>query len=227
MIKIARFFEIQFSDEGFSAAELLSFSHDHVARLANQNFEGRYNTMLAATTNAYEAFGGTVSDETTVDAIGKARTTAKTDHLETIKKKLSGLSGTLHGKFGNESVQYTEFFPQGLTEIHKATEPRVKPILDRIVQAATTHLPEEIEELTALRSTWDSLYQSASDGRASTGDADQIRQEANAALQLQLTKNLLELALEYVGQPAKAAVFFDESRLYNPKQSESSPPNAE
>jgi hypothetical protein len=56
-----------------------------------------------------------------------------------------------------------------------------------------------------------------------TSAADQSRQEATRALQLQLTKNLLELARQFVGCTDKANDFFDQSRLYNRKRAEDVP----
>lgn len=225
MLKIARFFEIQFADNDFSSAELLDFTQDHLGRLAEKNTDGRYDTMLAATGNVYEAFGGTVSNEKTAAAIGKARTKAKATHRKTIQDQLSGLSGTLHGKFGKDSVEYIEFFPQGLNEIHDAREAEIEPILDRIVQAATTHLPESVADLSSLLATWTTLYESATAGRAATTSAEQAWLESKTNLQLQLTTNLLDVAREFVGQPAMANDFFDESRLYNRQAGEGSGSN--
>ncbi|MCA9210549.1 MAG: hypothetical protein KDA55_19460, partial [Planctomycetales bacterium] len=39
----------------------------------------------------------------------------------------------------------------------------------------------------------------------------------------QLTQNLLDLDRQHIGQPEKASVFFDESRLYNATSSPDEP----
>jgi hypothetical protein len=136
---------------------------------------------------------------------------------------LSRLSGTLHGLFTKGTPTYIEFLPQGMDEVHAAKEAEVLPILDRVLGAAQTHLPASVAELTALRTQWLAVYQAASAGRGGTAAADQSRQEATRAMQLQLTKNLLELARQFVGRTDKANDFFDQSRLYNRKRAEDVP----
>ncbi|MEZ6110887.1 MAG: hypothetical protein R3C99_07725 [Pirellulaceae bacterium] len=219
MLRIHRFFELQFASKEISRAELLDFTQDHLGRLSQQNEGGQYDGMLTQTSAAYEAFGGTVSNEVTADAIGKARTAAKETHFQLILTRLSGLAGTLHGQFGKESVEYIEFFPRGLTEVREAREAEIEAILDRVVSAAETYLPASAAELTALRTRWIDVYQAATSGRAAATGANDSRDAAKADLQLQLTRNVLQLALEYVAQPDKASLFFDESRLHNAKSS--------
>ncbi|MCA9202480.1 MAG: hypothetical protein KDA59_05530 [Planctomycetales bacterium] len=223
MLKISRFFETQFTSRQFSRAELLDFTQDHLGRLGQQNDAGQYDEMLSATSAAYEAFGGTVSSEMTAGAIGKARTAAKVALRQTIERRLSGLAGTLHGQFGKESLQFIEFFPRGLNEVRDAREAEIEPILDRVVAAAGTYLPDSVTELTALRTQWLAVYQAATTGRATTAGANDDRDAAKAALQLQLTRNILDLARQHIGQPEKASVFFDESRLYNATSSPDEP----
>ena len=215
MMKLARWFEIQFSDKDFSIAELLDFSQDHLGRLATQNTDDRYDEMLTATTTAYEGLGGTVSNETTAQAVQKARTNAKVSHLKAILERVRRLSGSVVGTFGQDSSEYLEFFPQGLKDWNAARESEITGLLNRVIAAAGTHLPAMTAELTALKTTWITLLAAASGGRAATTAKGEARATAVAALQLQLTKNLLDIAREFVGQPNKANDFFDESRLYN------------
>ena len=123
-------------------------------------------------------------------------------------------------KFPKGSAAYTEFFPLGLNYSNKARLGQVPALLDRLITAADKHKttlgPELLAEFTALKAT----YNGARDGQVEAkGDLAQARADlatTRTALELQLGKNILTIALHHLGHPERAADYFNQSLLEDP-----------
>ncbi len=71
--------------------------------------------ILPQLDSALTAAGGATSSETVSLAVRKAGVQAKVILLGEIKTLISRRSGRIADGFGKKSVEYTEFFPQGVT----------------------------------------------------------------------------------------------------------------
>jgi len=210
-----RYADIQFDSRNISYADLVDFSGDHLARLAEYNGKvgGKFDELVAHTSDAYEALGGEASGLGLSKAIQKSKTATKALQLRRIKDALSRIAGTLHGKHRRDSPEYIAYFPQGLSELHWARQSEVQPILDRLVEVAQLNDGALYIELKALRDDWKVIYTDATRGKAATSSATDSRIEARESLARQLTRNVLTLALEFLGEPEKMRSFFDTSKI--------------
>jgi hypothetical protein len=208
-------FGILLDSPQFSVAEQLAFGSDHEVRLAANNPDGIFDGLLAETATALDAVSGSTGREATAEAVQKARTKAKTNLRQEIQAAVSQQSGAVHARFGKDSPEYLEFFPRGLTELRLAREAEVPEILQRLVDAADANLPELKPVFTDLLTRWKAVSGEAAARRAARSASAEERNEALQALRAQLTKNLLTLALHFLGQPEKAKIYFNTSLLYN------------
>lgn len=215
MKDIPFFFKVHFNQQAFSLTEKLIFAQDHEAKLVANNPDGARDEMIALTATRIDAVSEKQARETTAAAVQKARTATKDKYRKTIEETVSRQSGLVVAKLGKDSPAYLEFFPAGLTEFHNARDSEVAPLLERLIEAATAHLPELTPTFQELSDTWEAVTGEASSRRAKRKTTAEGRADAIQALEIQLTRNLLTLALEFLGQPEKANVFFNSSLLYN------------
>jgi hypothetical protein len=170
---------------------------------------GEFDTLIAETDTAYTALGGKTSDEAVSKAVRKARTFAKTLHLDQVLNTLSRREGRVRDAFGKSSATYLEFYPRKLEEYRSAREAEITPLLTRYLAAATAHLPDLAPEIQTLLDTWNSVYGEASKQAGVVSGRSGGQDEAMLAMKRQLMRNALSLALHFLGQTEKASVFFN------------------
>ena len=115
----------------------------------------------------------------------------------------------MHARFSKDSDVYLKFFPRGVSGLRRARGAEVLPLLNRIVQALEEHLPDKLAAWKELREKWRALYVSASEGKSTVRSSAGSRAGMVEELQVQLTRNLPQLAAHFIGQPEKAGEAFD------------------
>jgi len=230
MINIQRFFENHLSNREISAEELRQFAEDHIGRLkAQPTLPAAITALLAPTEAAFATFDAALSARTTLQATQSGGTISKDEALQLFRTTVRQREGRIRDKFAKGSAPYAEFFPQGLKEYNKARLGQVIGLLDRLIAAATKHQaalgPELLAEFTAIKTS----FSTARDGQVeSKGDLAQARAKVastRTVLELQLGRNILAIASQFLGQTAQAAIYFNQSLLEDPtRNNEDTPP---
>ncbi|HEX8372191.1 MAG TPA: hypothetical protein VF585_05400 [Chthoniobacterales bacterium] len=231
MLKLSRFFENIFSVRGISSEELRSFAEDHLGKLEAHS---AYATMLTATQAVFDPFDAALSAR--AEQIGSlgGDTLTKDQVLQLFRTKIRQRRGRVVDVFAEGSAEYREIFPQGLTYYTKATMETIKQRLDYAVEKFTKFQAQLgaplLAEFTALRSSFNEARTGQVEVKGQVSQARGAVKTTRTALELQLMKNLLTLAKDFVGQPEKEAEFFDQSKLEDPTQSQEAedvvPPSA-
>lgn len=225
MINIRRFFENHLSNSEISAEELRQFAEDHIGKLkALPNLPASLTALLAPTEAAFDDFDGKLAARAVLQATQSGGTITKDEALQLFRTTVRQREGRVRDKFAKGSAAYVEFYPQGLQEYNKARLGQVPALLDRFIAAAgkyQTELgPELLAEFTAMKTT----FSTARDGQVEAkGDLAQARANVAAsrsALELQLGRNILAIASHHLGQPERAADYFNQSLLEDPTRSD-------
>lgn len=214
MLNLNRVFDIWFSDPEIIPSRKLSFADDLRDRLAANNSGGDFDVILPQLDAALTAAGGAASSESVALAVRKAAVQAKVILLAEIKSLISRRSGRISDTFGKNSVEYTEFFPQGVTAYREMTEPEVATGLDTIIAAARKYDPAMQAEFTALKTSWLAALQGAGEKIAQASSLDGNQDAAFAALDIVLMKVVFTAGLAFTGNTVMGAFLFDQSRLY-------------
>ena len=222
MMKLSRLFENPFDDSEISAEELRSFAEDHLGKLRAQG--SSYAAMLSATEAAYNPFDAALSARAEqIGALG-GNTVSKNQVLQLFRTKIRQRRGRVVDAFGEGSAEYREIFPQGLSYYTKTTMETIKQRIDYAVEKFTKYQAQLgaplVAEFTALRTSFNEARDEQVADKGSVGQARDAVKTTRRALELQLTDNVLTLARQFKGQPEKAAVFFDQSKLEDPAQSQ-------
>lgn len=220
MIDLNRIFENWFDNAEFSVVEKLNFAENTRNNLAANNMGGEFNDVLPLLQTALVAVGGSTGSEEVAVAVRMAAVQAKRTLLETIKTTISRRSGRVIDLFGNDSAEYLEFFPQGVSAYRDMNETQVEAKLNVLIAAGKKYVPALETEFTALKADWLAIKQATGDRISEAGAAGLSLDVAMTTLELTLMKVIYTAGLAFVGNVAMGPKLFDQSRLYNPKSAE-------
>ena len=217
MIRISRIFEDLFDDKEISVSELVNFSSDGIERIDANNPGNAFNAILSATKTKHDALEDAVNALKTNVAQREGRTIDMNDVVADFKKKVSKVEGLISYTFGRESGTYQEFYPRGRTEYTNMSIEDSEALMERFFTAVDNHasdLPPAVKtDFEKLLSDFEAARKEQLKEKGETGGSRDDVNEAKTALQLQWTENVLTISLKFVGQPAKAAVYFNQSLL--------------
>ena len=218
---LKKYLLIPFSDPKISNGELKQFTEDHLGRLRKQNLEGslagKLTGLIAATEPLYGTFVESLSSRETSGAVREGDTMAMTTAMKAFKDLVRRRASRVEDKFGKPSPQYEEFFPGGLTRYGAANLENVETMMTHMVTTSTKYQVQVgvdmVNEFTAAKAAFLAARGSQSDQKGEVADAIRARENARGALEVQLTKNLLFFAGEFLGQPERLADVMDQSIL--------------
>jgi hypothetical protein len=215
MIELAKYFRILFLSPKISRERFKALCKDHIARLNANNPGGIFTAILTAVTNLYNAYFGDMASESLNQAVKEGKTTAMNKSRENLEKNISDGEKLIRYTYRDNEPFYQEFFPQGVTEYNNADLPTFGTITLRYKDVLTAHAADFP---AAFKDEYDTLQgvfvANRSAQLAAKGDvAAEVSDLASSkpALAEQMTKNLLTIALQYVGDESKADVYFDQS----------------
>ncbi len=234
MIDLKKYFEIPFEDPAISFDECLLFSEDHLAKLKGQNDAGPYAGQLLAlvtpTQTAFDAFNNAMSERDSQTASREGGTMTKDQALEAFQMHVRRREGTIKGAFGKPSPQYEQFFPRGLSEYNRATMANAEVLMDRMVTKTTAFQTDlgvpMVTEFTSLRAAFVTARAAQLDQKSDVTGARDALYAARGVLEAQMTVNLLTLAIKFMKQPEKVALFFNQSLLEDAVRSQEEEPPA-
>jgi hypothetical protein len=217
MIQLFKYFRILFLSAQISRERLKGFCEDHIQRLAANNPGGIFTTILTNVTNAYNAYYGDLSSAVTNLAAREGLTTAMKAARAALEKNISLNEKLIAFTYAGNPVKYSQFFPDGITEYLRADLATFGTITDRFKNALTLNsadfTPAFIAAFTAVHNTFvaNRNAQLTAKGEVEAEISDMAT--TKPALAKQLTTNLLTIALEYVGDESKSALYFDQAIL--------------
>jgi hypothetical protein len=202
-----------FSDKELSDANLRAFTEDHLLRLANNNPGGAFSTLITDTTGKYTGYYGIMTNEAVQTQIKEGTTVTKNETRATLEAKLSSLQGLVKYKFGETSAIYQEFYPQGMVAFYQAKDADFELLAEAYMAAATAHLtadfPAEVAAYTALLVAFKAAYAAQKNAISLVDNAITGKNTDRKALTVQLTKNFLTIASNYIDNPDQFDDFFD------------------
>lgn len=214
MINLENFFKNHFDSTRISDDNFNKFTSDHLERLSNN---GGYPALVAALTAAYGTWSGATLSEATNEAIKQGYTKAVNLAVDAIKKAISQQEGTVRGKYAKSSPAYQEFFPLGVTEYTTATLANIKEKLERFINAATAHVADLgapfVAQFTALHNSFDSARNAQLGGKGAVSTHKSTSTTTRDTVETQLMVNVLNIALDHIGDPQGGLAFFDKSIL--------------
>jgi hypothetical protein len=215
MIDLSKLFKNHFNTDKISDNNLKKFAEIHLERLSANNGTAQFTAIITATTNAYTAYFGSITNEDTKYAIQQGLTKAMNNVVENFKKFVSKREGTVRGEFGEGTPNYEEFFPQGLTEYSNATLANIETLMTRFSAAAERHntalgatLQSDAENyLTDFKAARKAQLEKIGEVSAQKSTTSTTRD----GIENELMKNVHLIASMFIGQVDRCMDFFDQS----------------
>lgn len=217
MIELLKYFRILFMSPQISRERLKDFTESHIARLTANNPGGIFTTILTNITNAYNSYFGDLSSESVNLAVQEGKTIAMNSSRTALEKNLNDNEKLIAYTYRNNPEIYEEFYPLGLKEYYDCDLPTLETISGRYKTVLSNHSADFPPNFTTDYNTVQATFVANRSAQTTAkGNVDAERSDLAAsrpALALQLTTNLLTIALQYVGDESKADVYFDQSIL--------------
>lgn len=217
MIQLTRLVNDIFADRELTDAKLRTYADDHLIRLANNNPGAVYTPLITATTALYTAYYGSMTSEATQEAVSEGLTIATNNAADAVLNKLSKQRDLVSYKFGTDSPIYQQFFPQGVDEYRRARLDDLTTLLDRYMAAANLHLnaefPTEVTDIGNLIAAYIAARNAQRDAFSEVDTLRTGRRESRKALTLQLTRNILTLAIDFLDNPDGFDDYYDAQLL--------------
>lgn len=216
MIDLHKYLTNPFDDPRISMDELVAFAPDHLARLNANNPAGVFAARITATTAALNAVENAYTDDKTKLALRKSQNQMKGTFRNTLPAAIGKIHGAVESEFGAQSAEMTECFPKGRVIFAKCTDGDLAEELQTLINGLTNHQPQlgaQAAAATALLTAWSAIVATSGTSTGAKSTTQSAKNAARAALQLELFKNLLTLALNFPGQPEQLDVYMQPSLL--------------
>lgn len=214
MTKFFKYFRVLFLSPQLSYSALQDFTEDHIQRLIANNPGGIFTTILTAVTAAYNAYFGDLASKQLNEAVQENKTAALNESRVNLLKLLSDNEKLVKYTYRNDLPVYQDFYPQGMTAYNRATIAELEILGTSYKDALTNHAADFTP---AFITEYNTTFQIFKDNRAAqqlakgavSGERSDLG-NTKAALAEQLTRNLLTIAAQYVGDATKADMYFNQ-----------------
>jgi hypothetical protein len=215
-----------FDDIKISLACLLAFASDHLQRM-QANPLPVLAARITATNIALGNVSAAFSDDDATLGLRKARKQAKNDYRDALPALMGKIAVAVENQFGEKSVQFTQCFPHGRSVFSRSTDDELANNLQTVITGVgtlTPPLPAQVgTDAAALLTGWTAVFQPSESATGAKTNTIAAKNTARAALQLELFKNLLTLALFFPRQPEQLDLYMQQSLLEPHTQSPSTP----
>lgn len=215
MINLQTLFKNHFNTERISDDNLRKFTEIHIQRLSANNGGGDFTTMITDTTNVYTNYFGAITDEDLKYAVQQGLTIAMNNSVENFKAAVKRREGLIRSTFGEETPQYQEFFPLGISEYTTAILANIETLMVRFKNLANQYAVElgaALEaEITALHNTFVTARtaQLTKIGEVSESKTDtSVKRDV---VEIELIKNVHLIGAMFPGDVNRCMDFFDQS----------------
>jgi hypothetical protein len=213
-------FSDMFEIDKVTDERLAAYGLDHLTRIISNNPGGVFTLIRTDTENALNAFGLALGAEGGNIGDRKGYTIVKNVARINFNDFISRKEGLVKSTFGAPSLQYSQFFPNGLTAFSRASDMGYTELVNNIVARATQYEadlgPAFKIDAIAKADAYINAEDSQTIEKSEVAGSKEEVLEKRAVLTRQLTINALTIALQFPLDKTKVNVYFDPSLLFAP-----------
>lgn len=215
MIDIKVFFKSHFDTQFISDDNLRKFADIHLRRLTANNPGGIYTSIITDTGVVYLAFFGAIGDEAVKTAVKEGLTVELNIEINKFVKDVSQKEGLVRSLYGTGSGTYQEFFPQGLTAYSEADIGNIHTLTQIMMDAAIAHAADVGAPFVTLFTDYHNNILAKRQAQLELmGEVEgkkDVTETTRNAIEVQLMKNILTIAINNVGNFSAVNTYFDQS----------------
>jgi hypothetical protein len=215
-------FEDFFDKPSYSRINLIMFAKDHVSKLS-VSAATKYSQEIIDTSIKVKAFEDDIVDEKTSENVQEGSTVTRKvalkNMLQFIRLKFKSLVEPLQ----NTPGAFNEFYPQLLKEYNNAKKGDWEILIPRYLKTAQKYESLIGKDFVPTFTTLSKAYSTAASEQSTkintTKNNNKDVSGTRKELTMQLTRNVIKIALDNVADKTVVNKYFDESLLRNKKKS--------
>jgi hypothetical protein len=217
MMNLRKIFENVFNDPTLSDGRFLKFAEVLIARLIANNPGGIFATYITQLTPVVAAFKTALIEKGVIQAQREGKTATVDQLLANFKAEILSIEALIRFKYREENEKYQEFYPHGTHEYTAMNKTTAPVLIQQIVTACTNHATDfpgdELDGITSLAIAYLAAAGAQEEKKAGLSGKQEAKDSGRGALEIKVQKTWLRLAEEYVGQPDKYDLYFQNSLL--------------
>jgi hypothetical protein len=221
MTDLHKFLVNPFDDGKVGVDALLAFATDHHQRLASNNAGNQFTSRITATATALAAVNAAFSDDQTKLAQRKGRKLAKDNFRKALPSSVAKLHASVVAKYGPKAVEVLTCFPLGRGVFNTVADDQLSNQLQTLIVGLTSLQSalgaSVVTDATALLTGWTAVYAGSENATGAKTTTQATKKAAREALQLELFKNLMTLALAFPRQPEVVDTYMRQALLEGPE----------
>ncbi len=218
MMRLENIFRQVFDDTLVNDDRLIKYAEVALARLQQNNADGKFTDLIPALRSALENFKNAVASKKTLVAQREGSTKGVDELIAEFKKKALQREGLIRDIFGVDSPAYQEFYPLGTSEYTRMTKTNADQLMRRMLTAYINNadkLPEERRlEIEKLYTDYTTARATQLEKAAGISNKQVEKTQGRAALEIQLQYNLLTIAREFIGKTEMYSTYFEHNLLF-------------
>jgi len=215
-----------FDDDKISMREIVTFTTDHVQRMASNPLP-QLNGRVLATNNALTLVTTAFDDDDVKLALRKAQKLAKNNYRKALLPQIGKVALAVQFLFGETSPEFVTCFPHGRTIFNTAPDDQLGSYLQTTltgVGSLTPPLDPQVQmDTQSIKDGWLAVYVPSETSTGAKTTTVEAKHTARLALQLELFKNLVLLAQAFPRQPDRLDLYMQPSLLLPLTQSPATP----
>jgi hypothetical protein len=215
-----------FQNGNVSLACLLAFTSDHIQRMT-ANVSSVVVPRITATNTALTAVSNAFTDDETKLGLRKARKLAKNNYRDALPVGIGKIALAVQVKYGERAPEFSQCFPHKRSVFGSCPDDKLANELQAMINGVTALQAalgaQVVTDATALLTGWNAVYSPSESASGAKTTTEAVKQSVRAALELELFKTLLTVALNFPGDTAKIDLYMNQSLLWPHTQTSSTP----
>jgi hypothetical protein len=185
--------------------------------LQSQNSTHQWDAQIAALQASLQALQTKYDDKATTRADQYQSSVSVENYLAHYVEIVKRARGNVTSKYPVKSAEYKGFFPLKWSDYTKPLRPKIGFFIDFFIDRYGNHQElgtDVLNDLITLKNNYNPARALQVQNMSNVSSLIDEESTERHDLNIELYKCVYTLALAFPGQPEKAALFFDESKLY-------------
>ena len=202
-----------------SLGNLLRFAGPHLEAMVSRNEDGALTGRIAATSAVLNSVRGGRGDAWVLLAVQMARTQGKRAFRRSLSGELTRIHAGVVAAYGMRSAELTACFPRGRRAFDRCPDAGLGALLGSMAGAVASQAPATgpmvAQRAAELGSTWRALWAEQEEKLAAHQISRFTLRGLRRALEVELNKNVLSLAVQHAEEPELVRRYCPEHLLRN------------
>jgi hypothetical protein len=217
MMNLKKIFENVFDDPALSDGRFIKFAEILLIRMIANNPEGILTAYITLLAPVVDAFRTALAEKAVIVAQREGKTDKVDQLMAELKAEILVLNDLITYTYRKAKEKYQEFYPHSTHEYTRMNKTNGPVLIKQFVTACTNNLADfpgdELGRIISLANSYTTATSAQEEKKAGVSGKQQAKDTVRSTLEIRVQKTWLHIAEQYVGQPDKYDVYFQNSLL--------------